>query len=186
MPVVLNQLLSDRRPAAQALLRELLLNADGTLRSDATTQQILQVWLAAAEQAAAAAAGESVGSSSGAGAGGSGVGGVAARGSSLVASLAVGGLGDAASPADAAAAAAGEGGLDLAALLLDGRNAPLRRIAMDANPAATISSMPPDMRRQLREVRCAVLPAGGDTYWRRIGVAWGRSARASRRASRVH
>ncbi len=43
MPVVLNQLLSDRRPAAQALLRELLLNADGTLRSDATTQQILQV-----------------------------------------------------------------------------------------------------------------------------------------------
>jgi hypothetical protein len=52
MPVVLNQLLSDRRPAAQALLRDLLLNADGSLRSDATTQQILQactathaVWL---------------------------------------------------------------------------------------------------------------------------------------------
>jgi hypothetical protein len=40
---VLNQLLSDRRPAAQALLRELMLNADGSLRSDATTQQILQV-----------------------------------------------------------------------------------------------------------------------------------------------
>lgn len=47
MPVVLNQLLSDRRPAAQALLRDLLLNADGSLRSDATTQQILQARLAA-------------------------------------------------------------------------------------------------------------------------------------------
>lgn len=156
MPVVLNQLLSDRRPAAQALLRELMLNADGTVRSDATTQQILQVWLAAADQAAAVAAGESVGSSGGSSSSGES-GNVAARGSSLVASLAVGGVADAASAADAAAAAAGEGGLDLAALLLDGRNAPLRRIAMDANPAATISSMPPDMRHQLKEVRGGVL-----------------------------
>lgn len=52
MPVVLNQLLSDRRPAAQALLRELLLNSDGTLRSDATTQQILQVGYAGLRQVA--------------------------------------------------------------------------------------------------------------------------------------
>lgn len=52
MPVVLNQLLSDRRPAAQALLRELLLAPGGALRSDDTTQQILQVWLSAAQQAA--------------------------------------------------------------------------------------------------------------------------------------
>lgn len=43
-------------------------------------------------------------------------------------------------------------GLDLAALLLDGRNAPLRRIAMDANPAKTISSMPPEMQHQLKQV----------------------------------
>jgi hypothetical protein len=53
MPVVLNQLLSDRRPAAQALLRELLLVPGGALRSDDTTQQILRVWLSAAQQAAA-------------------------------------------------------------------------------------------------------------------------------------
>lgn len=137
MPVVLNQLLSDRRPAAQALLRELLLNADGTLRSDATTQQIMQVWLAAADQAAAAAAGDSVGAAAPAGGRG---------GSGLVASLSMG-------PAEAAGGPPGDGGLDLAALLLDGRNAPLRRIAMDANPAKTISSMPPAMRLQLKEVR---------------------------------
>lgn len=137
MPVVLNQLLSDRRPAAQALLRELLLNADGTLRSDATTQQIMQVWLAAADQAAAAAAGDAVGTTAPA----------AGRGSSsLVASLSMG-------PSEAAGGVPGDGGLDLAALLLDGRNAPLRRIAMDANPAKTISSMPPAMRQQLKEVR---------------------------------
>jgi hypothetical protein len=47
---------------------------------------------------------------------------------------------------------AADAGLDLAALLLDGRNAPLRRIAMDANPARTISGMPRDMRRQLKDV----------------------------------
>jgi aarF domain-containing kinase len=53
MPVVLNQLLSDRRPVAQALLRELLLAPGGGLRTDDTTQQILRVWLSAAQQAAA-------------------------------------------------------------------------------------------------------------------------------------
>lgn len=52
MPVVLNQLLSDRRPAAQALLRELLLAPGGALRTDETTRQILQVWLSAGQQAA--------------------------------------------------------------------------------------------------------------------------------------
>lgn len=54
MPVVLNQLLSDRRPAAQALLRELLLAPGGALRTDETTRQILQVWLSAAQQSARA------------------------------------------------------------------------------------------------------------------------------------
>lgn len=53
MPVVLNQLLSDRRPGAQALLQELLLSPSGALRTDDTTQQILSVWLSAAQQAAA-------------------------------------------------------------------------------------------------------------------------------------
>lgn len=144
MPVVLNQLLSDRRPAAQALLRELLLNADGTLRSDATTQQILQVWLAAADQAAAAAAGEAVGAAAPASAG------------SLVASLALGDGVD-----EAASGAPGDAGLDLAALLLDGRNAPLRRIAMDANPAKTISSMPPEMQLQLKQILVEALCNNG-------------------------
>lgn len=189
MPVVLNQLLSDRRPAAQALLRELLLNADGTLRSDATTQQILQargstcccpscclmlggavieccmwpwnpggmphgpaaaarhpllqVWLAAADQAAAVATGDTMA------AGGSG-----GRSASLVGSLAMAGP---AAQAAADPAAAADAGLDLAALLLDGRNAPLRRIAMDANPAKTISSMPPAMRQQLKDVSTLLL-----------------------------
>jgi hypothetical protein len=140
MPVVLNQLLSDRRPAAQALLRELLLNADGTLRSDATTQQILQVWLAAADQAAAVAAGDAVGADA-----------ADAGRASLAASLAMAGpVKDSAAAEELSRAA--DAGLDLAALLLDGRNAPLRRIAMDANPARTISGMPRDMRRQLKDV----------------------------------
>lgn len=52
MPIVLNQLLSDRRPAAQKLLRELLLAPGGALRTDDTSKQILQVWLSAAKQAA--------------------------------------------------------------------------------------------------------------------------------------
>ena len=43
MPVVLHQLLSDRRPAAQQLLRELLLGPGGALRTDATAQQIMMV-----------------------------------------------------------------------------------------------------------------------------------------------
>ena len=95
---------------------------------------VLQVWLVAAEQAAAVAAGESVATSSD----GSQVG-----SQQLVASLAMG------SGADPSAA---DGGLDLAALLLDGRNAPLRRIAMDTNPAKTIASMPREMKAQLKDV----------------------------------
>lgn len=52
MPVVLNQLLSDRRPASEQLLKELLLMPGGdALRADETTRQILQVWLSAAQQA---------------------------------------------------------------------------------------------------------------------------------------
>lgn len=95
------------------------------------------------------AAGENVGSGAGVGPG--------KGGSALVASLAVAGpdAGDA-----AGAAVPADGGLDLAALLLDGRNAPLRRIAMDANPAKTVASMPPAMRQQLKEVR-----VGGKVGW---------------------
>jgi len=51
IPVVLNQLLSDRRETSQNLLQELLLMPGGALRADDTTAQILQVWLSAAEQA---------------------------------------------------------------------------------------------------------------------------------------
>lgn len=51
MPVVLNQLLSDRRETSQNLLQELLLMPGDALRADDTTAQILQVWLSAAEQA---------------------------------------------------------------------------------------------------------------------------------------
>lgn len=52
MPVVLNQLLSDRRETSQQLLKELLLMPGGAIRADETTRQILQVWLSAAQQAA--------------------------------------------------------------------------------------------------------------------------------------
>ena len=53
MPVVLNQLLSDRRPASEELLKELLFlpGEKDALRADETTRQILQVWLSAAQQA---------------------------------------------------------------------------------------------------------------------------------------
>lgn len=64
MPIVLTQLLGDRRPAAQALLRELLLTPNGALRTDKTTEQIMQVWLTAAQQQAAAEALSSSSSSS--------------------------------------------------------------------------------------------------------------------------
>jgi aarF domain-containing kinase len=72
MPIVLTQLLGDRRPAAQALLRELLLTPNGALRTDKTTEQIMQVWLTAAQQQAAAEALSSSSSSSGAADGGGG------------------------------------------------------------------------------------------------------------------
>lgn len=86
----------------------------------------------AAEQAAAVAAGNTVATGSG-----------QVGGQQLVASLAMGGGADPSAP---------DGGLDLAALLLDGRNAPLRRIAMDANPAKTLASMPRAMKAQLKDV----------------------------------
>ncbi|PRW05742.1 putative aarF domain-containing kinase chloroplastic [Chlorella sorokiniana] len=115
MPVVLNQLLSDRRPAAQALLRELLLNADGTLRSDATTQQIMQVWLAAADQAAAAAAGDAVGATAPAAGRG---------GSSLVASLSMG-------PAEAGEAGAGAPGCVLSCVCIVLTSHPMVQILVE-------------------------------------------------------
>jgi hypothetical protein len=114
------------------------------------------VWLVAAEQAAAVAAGDSVAANSSGGQVGS---------QQLVASLAMGsGTSDATDPS------AADGGLDLAALLLDGRNAPLRRIAMDANPAKTIAGMPREMKAQLKDVSEPCMPmqrgkAGLAFYW---------------------
>jgi aarF domain-containing kinase len=120
MPVVLNQLLSDRRPAAQELLKELLLAPSGALRTDETTRQILQVWLSAAQQAARA---------------------------EVLASKPSAGV-DADSPSASVSVAA----VDMASLLLDRRNVPLRRTLMLSNPAATLAGMPVDMRKQLLDV----------------------------------
>lgn len=114
MPVVLNQLLSDRRPAAQKLLRELLLAPGGAIRTDETSRQILQVWLSAAKQEART---ESYASES-------------EGGKNLSTAAAV----------------------DMANLVLDRRNVPLRRTIMISNPAATIAAMPKDMQQQLLEL----------------------------------
>ena len=110
------------------------------------------MWLVAAEQAAAVSAGNSVAANSSGGQVG---------GQQLVASLALGsGTSDATDPS------AADGGLDLAALLLDGRNAPLRRIAMDANPAKTIAGMPREMKAQLKDVSAPCMPM----LWGKAGV----------------
>lgn len=111
MPVVLNQLLSDRRPAAQELLQEVLLVPGGALRSDDTARQILEVWLSAAQQSAKSQ-----------------------RSSQF--SLAF----------DASNITGIE---DMANLLLDRKNVPLRRTLMISNPAATIERMEPEMKEKL-------------------------------------
>jgi hypothetical protein len=132
MPIVLNQLLRDRRPAAEALLRELLLAPGGALRSDATSQQILQVWVAAtaAEQRQAREA------------------------------------------AAAAAEADATSTLDLTGLLLDRRNAPLRRVLLDVNPAATVAAMPADLRRQLKAAVVGLATGGGLRVFGRGRGGW--------------
>jgi hypothetical protein len=116
----------------------------------------LQVWLAAAEQQAAAAVGDAA-------AGGPADG----RGASLTATLAMANPLELEEepPASSAAVSAADAGVDLAALLLDARNAPLRRIAMDANPAKTIAGMPSDMKRQLKEVSSRLTLCSGRLNW---------------------
>lgn len=111
MPVVLNQLLSDRRPAAQELLQEVLLVPGGALRSDDTARQILEVWLLAAQQTAKSQ-----------------------RSSQFSLSLKTNNI---------------TGIEDMANLLLDRKNVPLRRTLMISNPAATIERMEPEMKEKL-------------------------------------
>jgi aarF domain-containing kinase len=126
MPVVLNQLLSDRRPAAQELLRELLLAPGGALRTDETTRQILQVWLSAAKQEARAEI-------------------IIAKGNSVDLEH---------DPAVAAAAemSASAAAVDMTSLLLDRKNVPLRKTLMMSNPAATVAEMSAEMRGELLKV----------------------------------
>eukprot|EP00887_Chlorella_sp_A99_P001560 scaffold8.g1560.t1 len=102
MPVVLNFMLSDRRPTSQQLLRELLLTRGGALRLDATSEQLLQVWLSSARQAASTSRADP---------------------SSLP---------------------------SMAALLLDRRHTPLRRVLMEGNPALTVVGLLPRLKAQLR------------------------------------
>jgi hypothetical protein len=117
---LLVQLLSDRRPAAQALLRELILAPGDALRTDDASQQILQVWLNAAEQAANAeiATAET------------------AEGEEEVV------------PAPTKMGT-GEAAVGLTSLLLDSKHVSLRRTLLNVNPAATVSSMTPQMKSQL-------------------------------------
>ena len=126
MPVVLNQILSDRRPTAEALLRELLLAEGGALRTDDTAQQILLVWLNAAQ----------------------------------------------------GASGSGDDGLSMVDLLLNRRNAPLRRVLMDVNPCATLKGMAPELRQQLKDVLADTL---GPSSAGRSLVALSPGARAQRR-----
>jgi aarF domain-containing kinase len=134
MPVVLNQLLSDRRPAAQELLRELLLVPGGALRTDDTTRQVLQVWLSAAKQEARAEI-------------------ISANGGSV--DLEHDPAAAAATQVSASAAA-----VDMTSLLLDRKNVPLRKTLMMSNPAATVAEMPPEMRADLLKVLSEALTSG--------------------------
>jgi len=126
MPVVLNQLLSDRRPAAQELLRELLLAPGGALRTDETTRQILQVWLSAAKQEARTEI-------------------IIAKGKSAD-------LKDDPAVAAAAEVSASAAAVDMTSLLLDRKNVPLRKTLMMSNPAATVAEMSVEMRGELLKV----------------------------------
>jgi aarF domain-containing kinase len=131
MPVVLNQLLSDRRPAAQALLRELLLAPGGALRTDETTRQILQVWLSAAKQEA--------------------------RAEIIIANRGIVDLEHDTAAAEVSASAAA---VDMTSLLLDRKNVPLRKTLMMSNPAATVAEMPAEMRSELLKVLSEALTSG--------------------------
>lgn len=161
MPVVLNQLLSDRRPAAQELLKELLLAPGGALRTDDTTRQILQVWLSAAQQAARADA--------------------LSSGKLLPENLAITetSAGMNAGTGDISASSAA---VDMTSLLLDRRNVSLRRTLALSNPAATIAQMPKDMRGELlRLLSHAVDEEGGMAAASGLLLEGSSTARAQRK-----
>ncbi len=139
MPVVLNQLLSDRRPASEELLKELLFlpGEKDALRADETTRQILQVWLSAAQQASKMDKIVGIGNRSEASASTSG-----------------------SSTDDEVFSKTGlskSTAMDMKNILLDKKNVPLRKILMMANPASTISVMPKESRAQLLEILSEIL-----------------------------
>ncbi|GAB4815406.1 hypothetical protein N2152v2_002452 [Parachlorella kessleri] len=159
MPIVLHQLLSDRRPAALSLLRELLLGPGGALRTDATAQQIMQVWARAREQEVSSTGGPAdappaspvqLGGLSMTGPS-LDLGGSSRRSSSSLSS------GGSLSSEDLWEGEEPSGGIDLAGLLLGRDNAPLRRVLMEVNPAATVAAMQPDMRATVRGLAVDVL-----------------------------
>ncbi len=144
MPVVLNQLLSDRRPASEELLKELLFlpGEQNALRADETTRQILQVWLSAAQQAS--------------------------RMDKLVESENTDPSRSRSSSSSSSTSSADDEvlsktglskstAIDMKNILLDKRNVPLRKILMMANPASTISVMPKESRAQLLEILSEIL-----------------------------
>lgn len=137
MPVVLNQLLSDRRPASEQLLKELLFipGEKDALRADETTRQILQVWLSAAQQAN--------------------------KMDKLVESTTKSPLSsESTSSADEVLSKTGlskSTAIDMKNILLDKRNVPLRKILMMANPASTIAVMPRESRSQLLGILSEIL-----------------------------
>jgi aarF domain-containing kinase len=127
MPVVLNQLLSDRRPESEKLLKELLFipGQQDALRADETTRQILQVWLSAAQQANKM---DTMGIQD-------------AKEDQVLSETGL-------SKSTA---------IDMKNILLDKKNVPLRKILMMANPASTISVMPKESRDQLLKILTEIL-----------------------------
>ena len=145
MPVVLNQLLSDRRPASEELLKELLFlpGEQNALRADETTRQILQVWLSAAQQASRMdklVESENTDPSR-------------SRSSSSSSSSTSSADDEVLSKTGLSKSTA----IDMKNILLDKRNVPLRKILMMANPASTISVMPKESRAQLLEILSEIL-----------------------------
>lgn len=151
MPVVLNQLLSDRRPTSQKLLRELLLMPGGAIRADETTRQILQVWLSAAQQAARTEdkylSEESY------------------QGSERASDKQI--------PASAA--------IEMKNLLLNPKNVPLRRTLIMSNPAATVAEMPKETRHQVLSILTEVLSSDSATQLTSGMLKSTPSARAQRK-----
>ena len=146
MPVVLNQLLSDRRPASEELLKELLFlpGEQNALRADETTRQILQVWLSAAQQASRMdklVESENTDPSR-------------SRSSSSSSSSSTSSADDEVLSKTGLSKSTA---IDMKNILLDKRNVPLRKILMMANPASTISVMPKESRAQLLEILSEIL-----------------------------